>query len=35
MKQFAREHERSFIAVVTKVGNVYLRMDKNGKMSGG
>src|ERR1700676_1161674 len=35
MKQFARDHERPFIAVVTKVGNVYLRMDKNGKMSAG
>jgi hypothetical protein len=35
MRRFAREHERPFIAVVTKAGNVYLRMDSKGNVSRG
>jgi hypothetical protein len=35
MRQFARGHEPPFIAVVTKIGNIYQRMDKTGKMSAG
>jgi hypothetical protein len=32
MRKFARENERPFIAVVTKVGNIYLRMDREGNV---
>lgn len=34
MKEFARNNERPFVANVTAVGNVYLRMDKNGNVHG-
>jgi len=35
MRRFARANERPFIAVVTKIGNIYLRMDKRGNLSQG
>jgi hypothetical protein len=35
MREFTRKTERPFIAVVTKIGNVYLRMDSKGKHSAG
>jgi hypothetical protein len=34
MREFARENERPFVAIVTAVGNIYLRMDKSGNMRG-
>jgi hypothetical protein len=30
MRTFAREHERPFVAVITKAGDIYLRMDHRG-----
>jgi PIN like domain len=35
MRHFARENGRPFVAVVTKSGDIYLRMDSQGKVSGG
>jgi len=34
MRNFARLNERPFIAIVTKNGDIYGRMDKDGRMSG-
>lgn len=34
MKNFARENGRPFVAVVTKAGNIYARMDYKGNVSG-
>jgi hypothetical protein len=33
MRRFAREHERPFVAMITKSGDIYLRMDHQGKSS--
>jgi len=35
VREFTRENERPFIAVVTEIGNVYLRMDSKSKHSAG
>ena len=35
MRKFSRQHGRPFVAIVTRVGNIYLRMDKQGNMHGG
>lgn len=35
MRRFCRENERPFVAIVTKAGNIYLRMDHLGNVSGG
>jgi hypothetical protein len=34
MRAFAREHARPFVAVITKSGDIYLRMDNRGNVSG-
>lgn len=35
IRAFARENDRPFVAVITKSGDIYLRMDSHGKFSGG
>jgi len=34
MRTFTREHSRPFVAVITKSGDIYLRMDHRGNVSG-
>ncbi len=34
MRTFTREHSRPFVAVITKSGDIYLRMDHLGNVSG-
>jgi hypothetical protein len=34
IRKFCRENERPFVAVITKAGNIYLRMDHRGTISG-
>jgi hypothetical protein len=34
MRNFARENERPFVAVITKSGDIYLRMNSQGKTLG-
>jgi PIN domain-containing protein len=34
MRTFSREHSRPFVAVTTKSGDIYLRMDHRGNVSG-
>jgi hypothetical protein len=34
IRKFCRENERPFVAVITKAGNIYLRMDHHGNVSG-
>jgi hypothetical protein len=34
MRAFARENERPFVAVITKSGDIYLRMDHRGNVAG-
>lgn len=34
MRTFAREHERPFVAGITKSGDIYLRMDHKGHYEG-
>ena len=34
LRRFARKHERPFVSVVTKLGDIYLRMDKEGRFVG-